>query len=40
MTERDRSHLSYVAKVDISGDRERLPDGIPVEVELRESGRD
>ena len=40
LTERDRSHLSYVAKVDISGDRERLPDGIPVEVELRESGRD
>ncbi|MGB5578834.1 MAG: HlyD family efflux transporter periplasmic adaptor subunit [Woeseiaceae bacterium] len=34
LTERDRGRLSYVAKVDISGDRERLPDGVPVEVEF------
>lgn len=34
LTERDRRRLSYVAKVDISGDRERLPDGVPVEVEF------
>lgn len=35
LTERDRGRLSYVAKVDISEDRERLPDGVPVEVEFR-----
>lgn len=34
LTERDRSRLSYVAKVDISEPRERLPDGIPVQVEF------
>jgi HlyD family secretion protein len=34
LTERDRGRLSYEAKVDISFDGERLPDGIPVEVEL------
>lgn len=34
LTERDRSRLSYVAKVDISEARERLPDGIPVQVEF------
>lgn len=34
LTERDRGRLSYVAKVDITGDRERLPDGVPVNVEL------
>ena len=34
LTERDRGRLSYVAKVDISEDRERLPDGVPVEVEF------
>jgi HlyD family secretion protein len=39
LTERDRGRLSYVAKVDISEDRERLPDGVPVEVEfIVESG--
>ncbi|MDH3576589.1 MAG: HlyD family efflux transporter periplasmic adaptor subunit [Gammaproteobacteria bacterium] len=40
LTERDRGRLSYVAKIDISEDRERLPDGVPVEVEfLIYSGR-
>jgi HlyD family secretion protein len=34
LTERDRSRLSYVAKVDITEQRDRLPDGVPVEVEF------
>jgi HlyD family secretion protein len=34
LTERDRSRLSYVAKVDITAQRDRLPDGVPVEVEF------
>ena len=34
LTERDRGHLTYLAKVDITDDRERLPDGVPVEVDL------
>jgi len=34
LTERDRGRLSYVAKVDITEERERLPDGVPVEVEF------
>jgi HlyD family secretion protein len=34
LTERDRSRLSYVAKVDIKDARERLPDGIPVQVDF------
>ncbi len=34
LTERDRGRLSYIAKVDIAEDRERLPDGVPVEVEF------
>lgn len=34
LTERDRGRLSYVAKVDIAEERERLPDGVPVEVEF------
>ncbi len=34
LTERDRGRLSYVAKVDILEARERLPDGVPVEVEF------
>lgn len=34
LTERDRGRLSYVAKIDITEDRDRLPDGIPVEVEF------
>ena len=35
LTERDRGRLSFVAKVDVADDRERLPDGVPVEVEFR-----
>ncbi len=34
LTERDRGRLSYIAKVDISEPLDRLPDGIPVEVEF------
>ena len=34
LTERDRGHLTYLAKVDIVEDRERLPDGVPVEVDF------
>ncbi len=34
LTERDRGRLSYVAKVDITSTRERLPDGMPAEVSL------
>lgn len=34
LTERDRGRLSYLAKVDITETRERLPDGVPVEVEF------
>ena len=34
LTERDRGRLSYEAKVDIREDRERLPDGVPVNVEF------
>ncbi len=34
LTERDRGRLSYVGKIDISEERERLPDGVPVEVEF------
>ncbi|MDJ0938299.1 MAG: HlyD family efflux transporter periplasmic adaptor subunit [Woeseiaceae bacterium] len=34
LTERDRSRLSFVAKVDLVGVEERLPDGVPVEVEF------
>jgi HlyD family secretion protein len=34
LTERDRSRLTYVAKVDITEEHSRLPDGVPVEVEL------
>ena len=34
LTERDRGHLTYLAKIDITEDRERLPDGVPVQVEL------
>ena len=38
LTERDRGHLTYLAKVDIAEDRERLPDGVPVEVDLGSGG--
>jgi HlyD family secretion protein len=34
LTERDRKRLTFMAKVDIVDEVERLPDGIPVEVEL------
>jgi HlyD family secretion protein len=34
LTERDRGRLSYVAKVDLGETRERLPDGVPVNVEF------
>ena len=34
LTERDRGHLTYQAKIDIDVDGHRLPDGVPVEVEL------
>lgn len=34
LTERDRGRLSYSAKVDIVEERDRLPDGVPVEVEF------
>ena len=34
LTERDRGRLSYMAKIDITETRDRLPDGVPVEVEL------
>ena len=34
LTERDRGHLTYLAKVDLVDARDRLPDGVPVEVDL------
>ena len=34
LTERDRGRLSYIAKVDILEERDRLPDGVPVDVEF------
>ena len=34
LTERDRGHLTYLAKIDIDEDRDRLADGVPVEVDL------
>jgi HlyD family secretion protein len=34
LTERDRGRLTFLAKIDITEERERLPDGVPVEVEL------
>jgi HlyD family secretion protein len=34
LTERDRGHLTYLAKVDIAESLARLPDGVPVEVDL------
>ena len=34
LTERDRGRLTYLAKIDIDERQERLPDGVPVEVEL------
>ena len=40
LTERDRGRLTYVAKVDITEERQRLPDGVPVEVEFVGTGID
>ena len=34
LTERDRGRLTYVAKIDLVTDRDRLPDGVPVDVEF------
>lgn len=34
LTEEDRGRLSFVAKIDIVDDVRRLPDGVPIEVEL------
>ncbi len=34
LTEHDRGRLSFVAKVDVLNASKRLPDGVPVEVEL------
>ncbi len=34
LTEHDRGRLTFFAKVDILGTGDRLPDGVPVEVEL------
>lgn len=34
LTERDRGRLSYAAKIDIDYDGPRLPDGVPVDVEI------
>jgi HlyD family secretion protein len=40
LTERDRGRLSYIAKIDITEAMERLPDGVPVEVEFLGTGTD
>lgn len=36
LTERDRHHLTYQAKIELDFDGKRLPDGVPVEVELHD----
>lgn len=38
LTERDRGHLTYRAKIDIAEQPGRLPDGVPVQVELMIDG--
>lgn len=38
LTERDRGRLTYIAKVDIVENRDRLPDGVPVEVDFELDG--
>lgn len=38
LTKHDRGRLTYLAKIDIDVDGARLPDGIPVEVELASAG--
>lgn len=40
LTERDRGHLTYLSKIDIVEDRARLPDGVPVEVDLGAAERE
>ena len=35
LTERDRGRLTYAAKIDLDVDQDRLPDGVPVEVEFQ-----
>ena len=39
LTQHDRGRLVYVAKIDIVDSRERLPDGVPVEVEFDSPSR-
>ncbi len=34
LTERDRGRLSFAAKIDLDAGQDRLPDGVPVEVEF------
>ena len=34
LTEHDRGRLTFFAKIDLLAERERLPDGVPVEVEF------
>lgn len=34
LTERDRGRLSFAAKIDLEFDGERLPDGVPVDVDI------
>ena len=38
LTERDRGRLAYEAKIDVQVERERLPDGVPVDVVLNLAG--
>jgi len=40
LTERDRGRLTYEAKIDVAVDGNRLPDGVPVEVELDIGGNE
>ena len=40
LTERDRGRLSFLAKIDIVEDVERLPDGVPLEVRFEVQGND
>lgn len=40
LTERDRGHLSFMAKIDLLDGAERLPDGVPVSVTFDGERRD
>lgn len=40
LTEHDRGHLTYLAKIDIETAGARLPDGVPVQVEIAGARRD